>query len=297
MVPTAFVTPVPYVPFRLIGNQDILRCLDKLPPFSPVVRLLLASLSNDGDDVPLQKVASLVEQDTVIAGKVLGVVNSALYNRGTQICSVRQAVNRLGIGPLRNLVLGLSVNRIWSKIRVSDSFSMLRFNRHALATATLSGILAQHLPIPEPDGAFVAGLFHDVGQLVLIGLFGETYEELRRAVQLEGEELDELERESFGHTHGEISSIATGFWKLPRSVQAAVRLHERPLPSVQPRTGLTLAEVVHIADKSVTALGFSTIEVSVPEDGAQPDLSPLGLDNTKVCNEFLRQFNSLAQFS
>ncbi len=140
----------------------------QLPPFSPVVRVLLASLSNDSDDVPLQRVAALIEEDTITAGKVLGVVNSAMYNRGKQICSIRQAVNRLGIGPLHNLVLGLSVNRIWSKIPVSDSFSMLRFNRHALATATLSNILAQQLLVPEPDAAFVAGLFHDVGQLVLI---------------------------------------------------------------------------------------------------------------------------------
>ena len=182
---------------------------------------------------------------------------------------------------------------------MSESLPTPRFNRQA---PCCNGNVIQHsgpatLLVPEPDAAFVAGLFHDVGQLVLISFFGETYEQLLRTIPLEAEELDVLERESFGHTHGEISAIATGFWKLPLSVQTAVRLHERPLPSVQPRTGVTLAEAVHIADKSVTALGFSTIEVSVREDAVQPDLSQLGLDDTKVSTEFLRQFNSLAQFS
>lgn len=295
MVQTTRVTPTSFVPFRRIGNQDILKCLDRLPPFSPVVRLLLTSLSNDSDDVPLSKVAILIEQDTVIAGKVLGVVNSAMYNRGQQICSVRQAVNRLGTGPLRNLVLGLSINRIWSEIRVSDSFSMLRFNRHALATAALSDILAQQLHIPEPDGAFVAGLFHDLGHLVLISLFPQTYEQLLRSVPLEGEELEDLERESFGFTHGAISAVATGFWKLPNSVQTAVRLHESCLSKVTPQKGMALTDVVHSADRCVTALGFSTIEVPCPEDAAKQALFQLGVDDAKVCAEFLRQFNSFPQ--
>ena len=141
-------TPVnPAANLRRLEHQTILKCLDRLPPFSPVVCLLLASLSNDSDDVPLHKVAALIEEDTVIAGKVLGVVNSAMYNRGQHICSIRQAVNRLGTGPLRNLVLCLSVNRVWSGIRVPDSFSMLRFNRHALSLAPLSSTLSSSVSL------------------------------------------------------------------------------------------------------------------------------------------------------
>lgn len=53
MVQTTFVTPAANI--RPLERQAILRCLEKLPPFSPVVRLLLASLSNASDDVPLHK--------------------------------------------------------------------------------------------------------------------------------------------------------------------------------------------------------------------------------------------------
>ena len=291
-------TPVnPGANLQRLEHQTILKCLDRLPPFSPVVRLLLASLSNDSDDVPLHKVVAFIEEDTVIAGKVLGVVNSAMYNRGQRICSIRQAVNRLGTGPLRNLVLGLSVNRVWSGIRVPDSFSMLRFNRHALATATLSDILARQLPIAEPSVAFVAGLFHDLGQLVLVSFFAGAYEQFLYTVSLEAKDQEDLERETFGFTHGEISAIATGFWKLPLTVQTAVRLHERsPLRNVEhEEVKVSMSDVVHAADRSVAALGFSTIDVARNE-AAQLNLSQLGLDDTKVQIEFLRQFNSLTQF-
>ena len=172
---------------------------------------------------------------------------------------------------------------------------MVRFNRHALATATLSEILAQQLHVAEPDGAFVAGLFHDVGQLVLISLSNNGYGQLLRQLPYEGEELDKLERELFGFTHGEISALATGFWKLPPSVQTAVRLHETPPPEVAPpeEVDFSLADVVHTADRSVTALGFSTVDVTRAGDAAE-SLSQLGLDDAKVRAEFQNQFDSLS---
>ena len=68
---------------------------------SPVVRaFLLASLSNDSDDVPLERVAALIEEDTITAGEFSGRRELGHDPIVVQICSIRQAVNRLGIGPL-----------------------------------------------------------------------------------------------------------------------------------------------------------------------------------------------------
>src|SRR5690349_14124061 len=65
-------------------RQTVLQRLDQLPAFSPLLRRLLATVSMDDDEISLPKLADLVQRDTVISGKVLGIANSAVYNRGRE---------------------------------------------------------------------------------------------------------------------------------------------------------------------------------------------------------------------
>src|SRR5436190_447470 len=93
-------------------RDRILGALDKLPPFSPVLTRLLATLADE--DVSFGELAAIIETDAVLAGNLLRVVNSPLYGRISTINSVRHAVAILGSVKIRNLVLGLSVSRRWS---------------------------------------------------------------------------------------------------------------------------------------------------------------------------------------
>src|SRR5215470_13616453 len=87
--------------------EKILGSLDKLPPFSPVLTRLLATLADE--DVSFGTLAGIIETDAVLAGNLLRVVNSVLYGRPASINSVRHAVSILGSVKVRNMVLGLSV--------------------------------------------------------------------------------------------------------------------------------------------------------------------------------------------
>ena len=91
-------------------REKALRSIGNLPPFSPVLNKLLASLAQD--NVSFSTVGELIEKDTVMAGSVLHLVNSALYGRRGTINSVRHAVALLGIDKLRNAVLGMSITRL-----------------------------------------------------------------------------------------------------------------------------------------------------------------------------------------
>src|SRR6476659_11011071 len=101
----------------IVSPQDrILGSLDKLPPFSPVLTRLLATLADE--DVSFGELAGIVETDAVLAGNLLRVVNSPLYGRISAINSVRHSVSILGSVKIRNLVLGLSVSRRWAASHV-----------------------------------------------------------------------------------------------------------------------------------------------------------------------------------
>ena len=151
-----------------------LRCLGELPPFSPILNRLLASLAKE--DVSFNKLGDLIEKDPVMAGNLLHLVNSALYSRRGSINSVRHALSLLGINKLRNAVLGMSITRMWNQVRTPPSWSMARFNMHSSAVAILSDLLSQRLTVDYAEGAFVAGLLHDVGRLLMALGLTEEYD-------------------------------------------------------------------------------------------------------------------------
>ena len=93
----------------------------------------------------------------MLSGNVLRLVNSALYGRRGTVSSVRAAVPMLGINKLRNYVLGISVARLWAKVKTPASWSMKRFNDHSVAVAVMADLLVQRIDVEYPEGAFIAG--------------------------------------------------------------------------------------------------------------------------------------------
>ena len=276
---------------QAIVSDDVRRqikfWLDRLPPFSPVLHRLLATIAMDPDEISLRSLADIVETDTTIAGKVLGIANSGFYSRGQTVCSVRQAVIRLGVNRLRNILLALSINRVWGGLVIPDGFSILRFNRHALATAVLCDLLAQRLHPKGAEAAFVAGLFHDVGQLVLVSLYPDDYMPLLQELA-DGEELEQKERERLPFTHAEMSAEATEHWNLPEVVQNAVRFHERPplAEGTRSHREFTLAEILHAADQCVTAYGMCVFDAPSKDNAVEEALAPLWLKESEVAEQF-----------
>ena len=147
-------------------SERALAALGKLPPFSPILNKLLASLA--GEDVSFSKLGDLIEKDTVVAGNIMHLVNSALYARRATITSVRHALALLGMDKVRNTLLGMSISRMWSQVKTPPVWSMARFNRHSAAVAILSDQIASRIPsVIYPEGAFVGGLLHDLGRLLI----------------------------------------------------------------------------------------------------------------------------------
>jgi HD-like signal output (HDOD) protein len=224
-------------------QQRALRSLDLLPPFAPILNRLLASLADE--DVSFARLASLIEKDTVLAGNVLRVVNSAAYGCRGRINSVAHAIAIMGMTKLRNTALACSVVRLWKGVPGTTRWSMADFNLHSLATATLSDQLAVRAEVSYPEGAFVAGLFHDFGKLMIaVGLPEEC----------SAEATEVQERETLGVTHADLSALALDRWNLPRPVQIAVAFHHDPRsapPDARGGMPYGLADVISCADAVV----------------------------------------------
>ena len=203
-----------------------LRSLGKLPPFSPVLTRLMATLADE--DVSFGEVSDVIEKDTVMAGNVLRMVKSSLYAwRGT-INSVRHAVSLMGVAKLRNTVMTLSVTRMLSSKEVPATWSPSKFNLHAAATAILADLFAAEMDIEYPEGAFAAGLLQNVGMLLIaIGLPRE-HARIRELCEAGGFDLLDAERHVIGFDHAGLSADVLRQWNLPAAIQQAVADHHGP---------------------------------------------------------------------
>jgi len=234
-----------------------LAALDRLPPFSPLLTRLVSSLAND--DVSFSHLAGLIEKDAILAGNVLRVVNSALYGcRGT-VNSVPHAVAILGLNKLRNFALGLSVSKMWSKVRTPPEWPAGRFNLHSVATAMLADLIGQEMDSEYPEGAFVAGLLHDLGKLLIAVALPAEFTSVAGMVASGAGAWAECESTLLGTSHAELSGLALERWGLPEPICRAAAGHHQV--SGDPQPPLPLGHVVGFADQIAVSLGYTILEV------------------------------------
>lgn len=236
----------------VITKDRILGSLDKLPPFSPVLTRLLATLADE--DVSFGELAAIIETDAILAGNLLRVVNSALYGRASTINSVRHAVSIMGSVKVRNLVLGLSVSRRWAGASVPRRWNAPQFNLHSLAVAVLADLVAIETTVPYPEGAFTAGLLHDVGKLLIAIAMPEQFDQMYDLYEAGGDATNDFELDIAGVTHAELSGAILEKWKLPKPIQEAVSYHhssDRACPDK-----LHLAHVIETADRYINTAGI-----------------------------------------
>jgi HD-like signal output (HDOD) protein len=279
-------------------QQKALKTLGELPPFSPILNRLLADLGRD--DVSFGKLSDLIEKDTVIAGNILRVVNSALYGRRGTVNSVRNAVSVLGLNKLRNFVLGMSVARMWHHAGLPKTFSTVRFNLHGVATAILADLIAQHRPIEYPEGAFVAGLFHDLGKMLIAIGMPKEYEEIHKIYQQGGRRLTYCEQAVMGVDHAGLSGVAVHAWNLPEPIQSAViQHHQHSTEAAGPKDLIALARCIAAADHYVNSQGHTVDAEIQAVDMEGPDtLESMGLgDKTEgVLKQYQAELDAISSF-
>jgi len=282
---------------QISAREKALRALGGLPPFSPILNRLIASLAQE--DISFAKIADLIEKDTVLAGNILKVVNSALYGLPGTINSIRHAVSLLGINKLRNATLSMSVARMWNQVKTPQGWSMASFNLHSAGVAILSDLIAQRVPVEYPEGAFAAGLFHDLGWLLVALGLPEEFKQIDRLCQMNEKWAFEYETEVLGTTHADLSADALASWNLPDRIQTAVRYHCTPDRDPEAKgPKMCLSRVVHVADQYVQGIG-TALSVFEKETATEQDpLEPLGLGERlpAVLAEFENEFSAIKPY-
>ncbi len=246
---------------RTSVRDETLKCLNRLPRLSPLMTQLLARLTRRNCEV--QELTEIVERDPVLSAQILQLANSAIFARLRPVETIRHAIALVGLSTMRKFALGASISNLFSHTKPARTFSVLRFNLHSVATATLLELLADAIPFESAGDAFLAGLLHDVGKLLIAVNFPQAYDDLLALIAVNGASLLEAERDIVGIDHAELSALAISRWELSEAVQNAASSHHEPgsdSPSGDRRSKkIGLGVGVHHADLFVNHLGMSVL--------------------------------------
>lgn len=226
--------------------SDVVKGIRDLPSPAPVVMELIRSFEQE--DISTHAVADKVSRDQALAAKTLRIANSSFYGLQRKVTTIPQAITVLGFDSVRTLIVSAGVLDAFAKNR-NDAFDISAFWRHSIGTALCSKFLARALNLNQ-DQAFISGLLHDIGRLVLATCFAEHYAQVIAYRNTHDCFTQDAERAVLGFEHGMVGKTLSEHWKFPPLVQRAISDHHQPL--TQDLGGIT--SVVHVADAIVHGL-------------------------------------------
>lgn len=176
-----------------------------------------------------EDLAKLVEKDPSLTAQIVRYAQSPFYGYQGKVASVRQAISRvLGYDMVMNISLGVAAARPF-KIPPEGPLGLNAFWRYATYSAALTQALCNIVPRenrPRPGTAYLAGLLHNFGFLLLGHLFPREYSLLVRAVAKEPEKsIVELEQQILGVTHMELGAWLMDAWNMPQEIIVVQREH------------------------------------------------------------------------
>ena len=156
------------------------------------------------------QLAKTISQDQGLTAKVLKVANSALYALPREVKNLQQAAMVLGFTTLKSIVISASCRSIYKRFGMTERGLWT----HSVASAMASHLLAQQLDLKHRDEAFVAGLMHDIGKVVMNNGARDKYKEVMRITKEEQLPSTEAEQRIFGFSHVDVGSILVQRWEL-----------------------------------------------------------------------------------
>lgn len=198
------------------------------------------------EDSSTQELAKVLLRDPAMTAKVLRIANSPYYGAGRTISTVTQAVVTLGMRTVTALTLSTSVYKLVGDWKTA--IDRTRFWRHSLEVAIGSRMIYEALGKKQSEEAFVAGLLHDIGILVLENSFPDKYKQIWQRVQ-QGENLAELEEQLWGTNHARVGKFLLEQWHIPSPICEAVGMHHLIFPpDSAARSEIALSQVVSLAN-------------------------------------------------
>lgn len=241
-------------------------------PILPHVAAEVMKLIND-PKIGIPEMEKVVKQDQAIAARVVKMANSTMFRGIQEISSLSQAMSRIGLKNVKDIVVSLGIQSQTFKIAGFEDTLGLVWN-HSVACATVAQRIAQDLSA-DKELAFLSGLMHDIGKPVLVQILSklENAEKLPAMAEARksGKKFDDkafrlpglretILPQAFDEFHTVVGGAVAARWNLPETVVQVVKSHHDPMKTEEKYRKLSY--VVNLANEICHHMGYGQIQSS-----------------------------------
>jgi len=196
----------------------------------------------------------VIESDEGLSGRVLKIANSVYFDRGKQSETIEEAVMVIGINELRCLLNATTLSEIFPSSHPARN----QLWANDIATAIIARTLAGRFLPSKQDSAFLGGLMHDIGKLLLLQRAGEDYSRAMKIVEETGCDFSEAETQIFIFDHAEVGALIGEKWNFSPELSQMIGLHHKPWEVLIAESAgtPTLPTIIKAADTIAHALGL-----------------------------------------
>ncbi len=267
-------------------TRAIIGGIKNLPALPSVYLDLIEEFSSP--NYSLDVVAELISSDIGLTVEILKMVNSAYFGLNESITSITQAVTLLGGELVKGLLLTAHISRTFTV--EEQKFSIETWEDHSLLTGVFCRAIAEYenMPKEQCEFAFVCGVLHDVGRIILATSFPEKYQRVIAISRATKQPLEEIEKQVIGATHSAVGAYLLGLWGLPEALVETVATHHTP--DKFHGAGEEFVQILHLADLFTYDMVPSFNEIGV----GNSDVEGKGDAHTKLWNTWRTQCMKVA---
>jgi len=231
--------------------SSIIKNLGELPP-SPIVATKLLELLRK-PDLKIKELANAVSLDPVISARLMRMANSAFYQQQKQINSVDRAIIVVGEDVLKNLAMEYSLRNAHKTYGVLER----RLWETSIGCAVACRMIADRLTDLDKNEAYLAGLQHHIGKVLMVNRDKDLYKEVLRIVDEGKGNLRDVERGLFAYSHELVGAALLDYWNYPQSiVKATLHHHNFEMLRNEDEEVFTLCAVISLASAFCTYHGI-----------------------------------------
>jgi HD-like signal output (HDOD) protein len=219
-----------------------------------------------------ETILSLIEQQPLLAARILRVANSAYYGYSRSVTTLHRAIAVLGTQAVRGIAVTCSLDRVMSHKLAGALPDPSEYLRHSIATAIAAQELASAARAAPPQEAYVGGMLHNIGvaiQTCVDPSAVRKLSDLRRSDV--STPIRELEAKHCEVAHEMCGGVALAAWQLPTRIVSAAAHHHAPIGAPPDARGFAALIGVAAALATSCGCGFQLEELlpTIPIDTAR----------------------------
>ncbi len=172
----------------------------------------------------LNEIAGLIQTDPALTSKILRLANSSYYSIPGGVTEVPKALQYLGFTTVSQIVLTTSVLGAF-KVQGSHDFPLDQFWKHSFAVGLVSEITARNLQLEHAKDAFICGLLHDIGKLILLEALPDQLHAVVRHAKENKQSFVDSERTLDLVNHAKLGVQLAEHWNLPSIIADSIHHH------------------------------------------------------------------------